>query len=357
MGVRQWPCSAVAVNNGRNVLMKKSRRSLVAGVAVFLMAAAFSAPAFSQTSVLDQIAQIQALINQHGGKWVAGVTSLSGLSQEEWQSRVGLSFTVLKAAPLPDLSDKAIPASLDWRNANGNFVTGIRDQKKCGSCWAFALTGALESYVIRTRNTPGTDLDLSEQVMLSCSGVGSCNGGTLDGSYLQSTGLPPETFYPYTAANGTCSSAGAGWQKAAYKIDGWGSVSHNLSSIKSALATYGPLPIAMMVYEDFMNYKSGVYSYTTGKKLGGHGVVVVGYNDAGQYFIVKNSWGPGWGDNGFFKIAYSEVNSVTSFGLSTVAYKPNGSKEAGAAVTAGFNSDATWGRVAPMFEALEKWSN
>jgi C1A family cysteine protease len=334
--------------------MKKITRSSFAGLAVFLAAASFGAPAFSQTAAPERIARIQAQIDQRGGNWVAGETSVSNLSEEETRNLVGLSFTVLKAAPLPELSDKAIPASLDWRSANGNFVTGIRSQKNCGSCWAFALTGALESYVLRAKGTPGTDLDLSEQVMLSCSGAGSCKGGTLDGSFLQRTGVPPESFYPYTATDGTCSSAGAGWQKAVYKIDGWGSVSRNLASMKSALVTYGPFPTGMMVYEDFKNYKSGVYSYTTGKKLGGHGVVIVGYNDAEQCFIAKNSWGTDWGENGFFKIAYSEVNSVTYFGLSAVAFKSNGPKEAGA-VTAGFNSDATWGRVAPMFESLEQW--
>jgi C1A family cysteine protease len=199
------------------------------------------------------------------------------------------------------------------------------------------------------------DLDLSEQVMLSCSGGGSCSGGQLDGSYLQRTGLPPENFYPYTAENGTCSSAGAGWQKVTYKIAGWGSVSRNVASMKSALAAYGPFPTGMMVYEDLKSYKSGVYSYTTGKKLGGHGVVIVGYNDAEQCFIVKNSWGTGWGENGFFKVAYSEVSSVTSFGMSALAYRAAGPKEAGP-VPAGLNSEAAWGRVAPMFESLERWN-
>ena len=315
------------------------------------------AQAFSQDStvnVKEQIDQIQTLIKQNGGKWVAGETSLSNLSREEWQLLVGLNFKELNAPPLPDLTAVTPPASLDWRNSNGNYVTGIRNQAKCGSCWAFSLTGGLESYVLINHNTPDTDIDLSEQVLLSCGGVGSCNGGTLDPAYLQSTGLPLETVYPYTATDGTCSSASPGWESSAYKIDAWGSVSKKLATIKAALVTYGPLPTAFMVYEDFMHYQSGIYSYTTGKQLGGHAVLIVGYNDAESYFIVKNSWGTGWGENGFFRIAYSEMSNVVKFGLSTVAYK--------AAVPQNASSDRlgageTWSRTAPMFAPLLQWNN
>ncbi len=335
----------------------KNKKSFVPGFIVIIVSLAWSAPAFSQVSpgVREQIDRLQSLINQSGGKWVAGETSLSNLPREEWLRRVGLSITELSAPPLPDIDADKAPSGVDWRNADGNFVSGIRNQKTCGSCWSFALTGALESYVMRKQNAPGADLDLSEQVLLSCSGVGSCNGGTLNADYLQTTGLPPEADYPYTAANGVCSAASAGWQNETYKIDGWGSVPHSLSSMKSALAKYGPLPTAMIVYEDLMHYKSGVYSYTTGNKLGGHAVLLVGYSDAGQYFIVKNSWGAGWGENGFFRLAYSEISSVTSFGLNTIAYKSGSTKDY-SAPPSGFNSVDAWVRTAPMFEPLLRWS-
>lgn len=333
--------------------MKSNKRNLLPGLAFFLISLAGSAPAFSQASpgLREQINKIQTLIDQKGGKWVAGETSMSGLSPEEVQSRIGLTFTEMKEAPLPETPSERLPSSVDWRNAGGNFVTPIRNQAKCGDCWAFALTGALESYVMREQNAPGADLDLSEQVMLSCSGIGSCNGGTLNGNFLQRTGLPPESDYPYTAADGTCSSAAPGWENEAYKIDGWAPVSHSLSAIKSALAKYGPLPTGMLVYEDLMHYKSGVYSYTTGKKLGGHAVIIVGYNDAGQYLTVKNSWGTGWGENGFFRIAYSEMDNSVNFGLSTIAFRASKDEvPVGEAVRAG-----AWSRVAPMFEPLAAW--
>ena len=95
-----------------------------------------------------------------------------------------------------------------------------------------------------------------------------------------------------------------------------------------------------------MHYKSGIYSYTTGKKLGGHAVLLVGYNDAEQYFLVKNSWDTGWGEGGFFKIAYSQMDNEVNFAMSTIAYYT--AKEE--AVPA--DPKAVWQRVAPLFENL-----
>ena len=181
------------------------------------------------------------------------------------------------------------------------------------------MTQALESYVKITRKIAG-DVSLSEQALLSCGGNGSCDGGVLNADFLEKTGLPPASDFPYTATNGKCGDASPGWRDRAYKIGAWYSVKQDLTSIKVALTTYGPLPTAFFVYEDFMYYKSGVYSYVMGKPLGGHAVLIVGYDDDGRYFIVKNSWGPNWGEGGYFRIAYSEMDDAVSFGDSTIAY-------------------------------------
>ncbi|MDO8804407.1 MAG: C1 family peptidase [Elusimicrobiota bacterium] len=320
-----------------------------------VMAAAFLAasPAFSQQAltgdVKEQIKDVQAAIIKAGAKWTAGETSVSN-DRESWQYLVGLNFEPVDAEPVDLTAAAELPAALDWRNANGNFVTSPKNQKKCGSCWAFSMTGGLESYTLLKQNTPGRDLDLSEQVMLSCSGAGSCRGGRLSAGFLTKTGLPLESAYPYTATDGSCSAAEAGWQAGASKIGAWGSVSKNLTAIKTALAKYGPLPIAFMVYEDFMLYKTGIYSYTTGKRLGGHAVLLVGYNDEEKYFAVKNSWDLGWGEEGFFRIAYSEMNNSVSFGLSTIAYRASKDE-----VPVGDAALAGWARVAPMFDGVASW--
>ncbi len=140
--------------------------------------------------------------------------------------------------------------------------------------------------------------------------------------YIRNTGLPLETCYPYTATDGSCGSACCTYQTSTYQIASWAYVtttSPTVSAIRDALVSYGPLVTTMDVYEDFYSYSSGVYSYATGAYEGGHAVLIVGYSDAGQYFIVKNSWGAGWGESGYFKIAYSELGTVVSFGDYTIA--------------------------------------
>jgi C1A family cysteine protease len=291
-------------------------------------AMAFVILAFSTTvkaaTLESELADINKTIHQRHAKWVAAETSLSRLSDDEKMHRVGMSELKLTAKPVPEPEMSimsSMPSSLDYRDSNG--VSAVKDQKKCGACWAFAMTGGLESNAMLSGAASGS-VSYSEQVLLSCGGVGTCNGGTLDADFLQSTGLPPESYYPYTGTDGSCASARAGWQNATYKIGDWGSVSASASSIKAALVKYGPLPTAFMVYADFMNYKSGVYSYVSGKKLGGHAVLIVGYNDDEQYFIVKNSWGTGWGEGGFFRISYDEMTTKTQFGMSTIAYQAAG---------------------------------
>lgn len=300
--------------------MRIYRLSAILALLLPTLGTAFAQEALSNERS-GQIARINQAITQKHARWIAGETSVSRQSDADWQYLVGLDFQPIKAEPLDDSSEKAyLPPVFDWLYNNGNFVSGVRHQGKCGSCWSFAMTAALESYVLIARRTPNRDINLSEQVMLSCSGAGSCKGGLLNADYLKTTGLPPDSFFPYNGTDSSCSGAAPGWQNSAYKIGGWGGVTKNINSIKAALVKYGPLPTALMVYEDFMHYKGGIYSSVSGKKIGGHAVLLVGYNDIEQYFVVKNSWGTDWGENGFFRIAYSEMNNKISFGLSTIAY-------------------------------------
>jgi hypothetical protein len=285
-----------------------------------------------------QLDDVKAAIRQQGARWTAGETSVSSLPLERkyllasalpprltGNERVVKAAVSRSGAPLA-----AAPASLDWRNHNGNFVTHVRDQGSCGSCWAFATTAALESYTLIKNQTPGQDLNLAEQVLLSCSGAGDCESGgyTDDAStYIKNTGLPLESCDPYTDADGLCSNACPDWQKSAYKIGSWAYVTQakaptNVTNIKNALNTYGPLVTFMWVYDDFFYYTSGVYAQSSGTNQGGHAILIVGYDDANQCFIVKNSWGAGWGESGYFRIAYSQCTNGVAFGTYTIAYEP-----------------------------------
>jgi len=272
--------------------------------------------------------QMNAAIHAKGLKWIAGETSVAKLPPEQRRALLGLvkpprsgAEPVLSA----DAAEAAPAGSFDWRYVSGGFVTPVRNQAQCGSCWAFAVTAALEAYTLISHNTPGMDLNLAEQVLVSCNGGGTCGGGWIGSAseYLRTTGLPPETCFTYTASDSACVVGCANWQASAYKIAGWSYVNGGaptVQAIKDALYTYGPLPTTMDVYYDFFSYWSGVYSYASGAYQGGHAVLIVGYDDNNQCFIVKNSWGTGWGEAGFFRIAYSEVSSIVNFGDSTIAF-------------------------------------
>src|SRR5208337_216432 len=153
--------------------------------------------------------------------------------------------------------------------------------------------------------TPNTDVDLSEQIVLSCSGAGSCNGGYMEeaSTFLVDTGTNLETYYPYTATDGSCSNASPGWQNSAFLFSNWNYIDQglvtNVDDIKSAIYSNGPVVTMFQVYEDFYSYSSGVYSYTQGSYLGNHAVLIVGWDDSAGAFIVKNSWGPYWGMSGY----------------------------------------------------------
>ena len=297
----------------------------VVGCLLLLAGLLLGAASPALSTELDQVSQS---IQAKGAKWVARENPVSSLPQLDRQMRLGALEEEPSLAPppaQPKTTAVSLPAAYDWRAApGGNFVTKIKDQKSCGSCWAFAVTAALESKSLMTFNRPGWDLDLSEQIMLSCSGAGSCNGGYVGQSsdFLISTGLGLESCDIYTAHDDPCGNACPNWQQGAYKIDSWWNVSTggSATALKTAIYQNGPVVVTFKVYSDFYYYHSGVYSYTSGTYQGGHAVLAVGWDDASQAFIVKNSWGSGWGDSGYFRIAYSEMTGTTNFASYTAAY-------------------------------------
>lgn len=274
-----------------------------------------------------ELSTVQKAIGQTGAGWKAKVPDRLNPMRLGIRSRVqSLSGHSLQDVRLSKRG--SISSHFDWRNVDGkNYVTPVRNQGQCGSCWAFSVVGALESLALIELDMPGTDLDLSEQTLLSCSIAGDCvKGGLLDtaAEYIQKSGLPKEQCYPYLAYNTECGlicKESFGFHSS-YNIKNWVYISKgtapDLNLLKSMLASLGPLSVEYLVYEDFYYYQSGIYSYTSGDFQGEHGVVLVGYDDREQYFIVKNSWGEDWGEDGYFRIAYSEVGSVVKFAWNTI---------------------------------------
>ncbi|MHB8770119.1 MAG: C1 family peptidase [Syntrophales bacterium] len=286
----------------------------------------FSVPSFVSGVLADrgELDKITRAISQKNSRWTEQQTSISSLTSGERKKRLGSKYPPFSLTERVLIrTSPSLPVRLDWRNYSGtNYVTPVKDQGDCGACWAFAVSAALESKVLITRNIPNALIDLSEQVLTSCSNAGNCDAGyiNLASDFISNYGLPPEDCAPYTASNRSCANGYPGWASKAYTVPGWSLVAPNVAAIRDALYSYGPLVALMAVNTDFFYYGSGIYSHAWGDFEGYHAALIVGYDDAEQSFIVKGSWGAEWGEAGYFRIAYNEISSQTVFGCWLLAY-------------------------------------
>ena len=274
-----------------------------------------------------EIKKVNEAIKKQGANWIAEENEISKLSTEEKKKLVGVNRISESGKNITKIKYSAstkLPATLDWRNKDGkNYISPVKNQKQCGSCWAFSATAGLESQVMLSNG--GKPVDLSEQVLISCGRSGTCDGGDTTGAadFFKNDGLPVESCYPYTAKVGSCDKACANWKDNTYKISDYHTVINaSIDEFKFALDKYGPLVSMIYVYDDFFTYWGGVYTYVSGDPVGPHGILVVGYDDVNKYFIAKNSWGIFWGEGGFFKVPYSEYgrNTKLMFGAEFVYY-------------------------------------
>ena len=212
-----------------------------------------------------------------------------------------------------------LPGQVDWRDQG--VVSGVKNQGHCGSCWTFSTTGALEAHhAIKYKNWRTSEL--SEQQLLDCGNDfdnHACSGGLPSHAFeyiKYAGGLSKEFFYPYraegTGDNSKCqfdASSDKG-KIGAMTIRSFNITEGDEESLERIVATVGPVSVAFQVVDDFRLYKRGIYSTEkcqAGPKDVNHAVLIVGYGtepDVGRpYWIVKNSWGNDWGEDGYFKIA------------------------------------------------------
>jgi len=255
-------------------------------------------------------------VNAQKTTWKAGLNPrFEGVSIDTIRGMMGVRG-MDEPLGLPIVSQRvgAIPDSFDARDqwASCQSVKEIRDQGQCGSCWAFGAVEAMNDRIC-IHSSGASQVHLSvEDVVTCCKTCGmGCNGGypAMAWRYWVNKGIVTDGCRPYDLGRAAaCKTECVAGYPISYQNDKHFGVSsygvQGLDNIRQEILTNGPVEAAFTVYEDFMNYKSGVYQHVVGKMLGGHAVKILGWGveNGTPYWLVANSWNTGWGENGFFKI-------------------------------------------------------
>ena len=265
--------------------------------------------------------------NRLGWNYTLGETAFADLSVEEFQQYqnqqiVGSSGCASFSEHGANLYHEIqTPSSVDWRKEGA--VTPVKNQGQCGSCWSFSATGAMEG---AWKIAKGDLVSLSEQQLVDCSagfhyGNHGCNGGLMDGAfqYAIDNGMCTEASYAYTAKGGSCQSCDPVVSMSSC-VD---VTPQNEVDLEKAVAN-GPVSVAIEAdTRTFQLYTGGVITSSACGTSLDHGVLVVGYGveSSQPYWLVKNSWGTSWGEDGYVKIGKSD--STHDKGVCGIAMQPS----------------------------------
>ncbi|XP_062016812.1 zingipain-2-like [Rosa rugosa] len=216
-----------------------------------------------------------------------------------------------------------IPTSMDWREQQA--VTGIKDQGRCGACWAFTVVAAVEGL---TKIKTGKLISLSEQQLVDCTQQNNgCSGGSLESAYeyvIQNRGIAREDTYQYQSTDmGTCNANKE--SEHAAQITGYEQVPSRSENDLLKAVSMQPVSVSIAAYgTEFQHYGSGVFSGDCGTHLD-HAVTAIGYGtteDGTPYWLLKNSWGEQWGESGYMRILRNSDAPEGMCGLAMNAFYP-----------------------------------
>lgn len=259
--------------------------------------------------------------------YFVGENHLSDLAEDEYE-KIYLTGLIVpedkeeeEYPPALTEPDPTAEVSLDW--SKRGLVSSVKNQGRCGSCWAFSALGALEG---QHKKKKGVMTDLSEQNLVDCTrryGNLGCRGGWMNTAFKyikDNKGVDGEYCYPYRAADGFCQFRRSCTKAKNYAYKNVGKSEY---SLRSAVSRVGPIAIAADVSgRGFGSYRGGVYNNPScSTRYPNHAMLVVGYGRLGgrDYWKVKNSWGATWGKNGY---VYMSRNRNNQCGIANFASYP-----------------------------------
>jgi len=279
-----------------------------------------------------RLAEVASHNANPGFTWKKGVNQFTDRTESEIRAMLGYqkhsyvspNSKTLKTRVSPD----SFPGFMDWRKMG--VVSEVKDQGQCGSCWSFAAAETVESHFALANNL---ELPiLSEQQILDCTanpnecgGTGGCGGGTAELAFdmmVQYGGLAQEWTYPYISyfgQNQTCQITNGSQIVPFANISGHVKLDTNsYESLMQAISSVGPVAVSVEAYT-WASYESGVFDgcNKTNPDLD-HAVQLVGYGtdpELGDYWLIRNSWSPAWGENGYIRIKKQGANASCGMDL------------------------------------------
>ena len=252
-------------------------------------------------------------------KWTTKqISVLLGAIPSKPNAQIDMQSNIMMSA----MPVKAAPTNFDGRTSYGSCLAPIKNQGSCGSCWAHAIVDSFSVTRCLKKLSSGFK-QLSIQYLVSCDTKDwKCEGGCYQYGYqfMTSTGVVTDTCFPYTSGSGTapacptkCVNSESISTKYKCKSGTTVNIASKLESAKTWISGTGPMWLSFAVYNDFFNYKSGVYYHVSGDLAGYHAVQVVGYGvdttTKLNYWLCQNSWSASWGEKGFFKIKMGDSSS------------------------------------------------